>query len=823
MTYRHNEGKTSTTYNVLLLKMADIAAWQIDYLSPRSDCMAELPALQRGAVWKPEQIEVLWDSILQGFPVGAFLLAPVNDRLGKQEFTLQKTASVHLLQRTHMLLDGQQRANGIALGFLNPWHDTPPASDIRSVLWVDLAPPPQGRDVAYVFRTVTRAHPWGYSLANPDRPITQHQIRQSLHAFKAASAPQYNEAKPNQIPLYAVWPWDTVAPVPVSLLVQALYETGGVIAEAKGRAWQAMQQLPFIQTEANEQEGSSSKYAAHWAAQQDAVWQAFNEPASRLDEILALLCQRVSGYVIPANVVPSSVLENTINTTTDAGQQSAVETLFIRVNSAGTPLGGEELMYSLIKSSWKDAPKAITPLAHKLATPARTALLASRLVRARHQRAQRTQTPGESTAKLRLIPTPAVQDFRRLMLGLNNEHRTFAEDLKIYVIEQGLQVFEVAYSFLTQGEYGLSPVLASELAQKSPDIFFLFLCWLDRLMFDSHGMWYEKGDIKISENSKRRVLGFLTALSWFAKADSKPRAVDAIWHDLQTIDVEKLQDFFNRKHFLQTMAIDAKGRQHMIPLLKPNVLQEALEKRILGYRGCVDTISQPDSTIWKDWNWWQWLIDKKRPRDIDDALHSVFEQENLTADEIESDRIRDTWSQFIGALWDNKSVLLYVQRDWINRWFPDFDPSLPEFLEDKNRPWDYDHIHPQSFLQGPNGGTLRALPSIITDWHNSIGNLRAWPLEANRSDGDAPPSIKLKTVSSEEANYYISAENKCEASFITHEFYNRYWSKCTPVNGKRLNDDETFLERQALIKAIVWRFLAIYRQWYDDLKLSTLS
>ena len=37
-----------------------------------------IPALQRGLVWKPEQVEMLWDSILRGFPIGSFLLADIT-------------------------------------------------------------------------------------------------------------------------------------------------------------------------------------------------------------------------------------------------------------------------------------------------------------------------------------------------------------------------------------------------------------------------------------------------------------------------------------------------------------------------------------------------------------------------------------------------------------------------------------------------------------------------------------------------------------------------------------------------------------------------
>jgi len=78
--------------------LKNIANWQLD--SESSKVM--LPAFQRGYVWKPKQVETLWDSLLRGFPIGAFLVSEIE--ADKND-----------------LLDGQQRATAIAMGFYNPW------------------------------------------------------------------------------------------------------------------------------------------------------------------------------------------------------------------------------------------------------------------------------------------------------------------------------------------------------------------------------------------------------------------------------------------------------------------------------------------------------------------------------------------------------------------------------------------------------------------------------------------------------------------------------------------------------------------------------
>jgi len=70
------------------------------------DDIISLPTVQRGFVWKPYQIENLWDSLLRGYPIGAFVLSPKKDDPGQYE-----------------LLDGQQRASAICLGYYNPLKD----------------------------------------------------------------------------------------------------------------------------------------------------------------------------------------------------------------------------------------------------------------------------------------------------------------------------------------------------------------------------------------------------------------------------------------------------------------------------------------------------------------------------------------------------------------------------------------------------------------------------------------------------------------------------------------------------------------------------
>ena len=100
----------------------DIASWQLEHEKSN----VELPALQRGFVWKVNQIESLWDSLLRGFPIGSFLLSKSeDDKL--------------------FLLDGQQRATSIAIGHYDPWQM---ADSLNSKFW-SLKNIPIGDEIDY--------------------------------------------------------------------------------------------------------------------------------------------------------------------------------------------------------------------------------------------------------------------------------------------------------------------------------------------------------------------------------------------------------------------------------------------------------------------------------------------------------------------------------------------------------------------------------------------------------------------------------------------------------------------------------------------------
>ncbi len=133
-----------------------------------------LPAIQREFVWKPEQIERLFDSLMQGYPFGTFLFWKVEaETSGKFKFydfvlNYHQRDAAHCpeLGRLHnqtviAVLDGQQRLTALNIGLRgsmaikqpNKWWTNPDAFPVRT-LRLDLlaAPSPDEDGVRYRFR-----------------------------------------------------------------------------------------------------------------------------------------------------------------------------------------------------------------------------------------------------------------------------------------------------------------------------------------------------------------------------------------------------------------------------------------------------------------------------------------------------------------------------------------------------------------------------------------------------------------------------------------------------------------------------------------------
>ena len=130
-----------------------------------------LPAIQREFVWTPEQIQRLFDSLMQEYPFGTFLLWKVEAENSSQYTFYDFVRDYHERDNPHCpslppqsdrvtaVLDGQQRLTALNIGLCgsmavkqpNKWWNNPDAFPIRH-LYLDLLAPTRPDEVGNSYR-----------------------------------------------------------------------------------------------------------------------------------------------------------------------------------------------------------------------------------------------------------------------------------------------------------------------------------------------------------------------------------------------------------------------------------------------------------------------------------------------------------------------------------------------------------------------------------------------------------------------------------------------------------------------------------------------
>lgn len=127
----------------ITVKTALDRIWKHDYV---------LPAIQREFVWRPEQICRLFDSVMQGFPVGSFLFWKIEPKVSKDFRFFDFAREYHQRDNPHCpplgkppegtvvaVLDGQQRLTALNIGLRgslavkepNKWWNNPKAFPVK--------------------------------------------------------------------------------------------------------------------------------------------------------------------------------------------------------------------------------------------------------------------------------------------------------------------------------------------------------------------------------------------------------------------------------------------------------------------------------------------------------------------------------------------------------------------------------------------------------------------------------------------------------------------------------------------------------------------
>lgn len=385
--------------------LREIANWT------SNDSEVTIPALQRGLVWKPSQVELLWDSLLRGFPIGSFMLSDVVEENAHGKY---------------YLMDGQQRYNAISIGF-----NTVPKA--RAILWIDLDPPTVKNSTRiFWIKSTTIPHPWGFKNDDDCNRLNTEEKRRAIESFQLKGN-IYNK----EFSLKDTWPVEANCPIPLWCLLEA--------SQQADNAEEFLQKTKDLFFETDFSYKDRIKYS--------------EETCQYIKNILFPAFSALQNYRINCNHLPKEVMES--ETLTDATEQTTLEVLFTRLNTGGTTISRDDLNYSAIKAYWPSIKDINDSLAEKYMNPAKLVMLAFRLALT-----DKDDDSLKNELSIRQIRSYAKKELERQKIeNLYNSH-----NLKIILerIDQWLGVS-------IEGPLKTPAILRTIISRNSPDVYLLLM------------------------------------------------------------------------------------------------------------------------------------------------------------------------------------------------------------------------------------------------------------------------------------------------------------------------------------------------------------
>jgi hypothetical protein len=733
------------------LKLQDIAEWQF-----AEDSEVTLPKMQRGFVWHPEQIEALWDSLLRRYPIGSFLFSKTKEE-------------------KYLLMDGQQRATAIALGFFNPFADKMSPwsikenSDHLPVVWIDINPPQKKlpERSKFLIRVVTRSHPWGYSVNHEKLGINDR--KSALELFKLN--PKNKDMGYTQFANTTYYPFDAWYPVPLAFFINAIKD-GNVSKESVSQAVIEMceKKLPeYFHTQQNK-----------FKNREQFIKKLEDDFQEHLNNISQKVLSAIKSTTINYDTLDEAVLNEEDNVGAEQEYQgissdSEAEnpTLFVRINSGGTTLGGDDLIYSIYKATFPKSKELVEEIGMDYIPPTQIISIASRIAYSKGKYPRRMSVQVFQTN----IKKKMFQKNMNVLIGSPEDEGPLKKHFQSAVDLLSLKDVE---GF--NGEYSeMPPVLVKEFIKKSQDLFLFLIYWL-----------YKNDKKEITADSKRKIVARLLIFSWFTYDRSKKtieKTVKEIWKQGNNPDfwAQPINNLFESKEQLFAIPVSP-------DLLKKYYFSKTVENRFFD--------NKDD----------QWELIKCNEGE---AIRRFYEKEKVHMKPFSKkewqENAEDNFQHFVTNLTGGWSLILFAQKEYINEQFKDFNQL--DDLDDTNTPWDWDHIYPNSWVYNQ-----KKLPQIVRSWNECAGNYRVLALEQNRSENNnLSPADRLSNLPDNDPP--LTGEQIRELSFVNDKSKYaddwKYWKDITDM----LRGDWDKKDILKHYRAVVTRMLNIYKRWWDDLQI----
>lgn len=690
----------------------------------------DLPNVQRGFVWKPYQIEDLWDSLLRGYPIGCFVLSK-SEKGGNERY---------------QILDGQQRATAIALGFEEK---TFRRTNIK--LFIDLDYTKKERDIKeYMFRVITKSHCWGYQQKDNTSTLDTDKIRKALDAYQVDNHLEES--------LDVFFPYDSLLPVPFSILLHGT-SVAAVINDIK--AWQLFEKVKYhFRNQKVEQDAlfDASNFEEYLETR---VTLLFNKVQAMLQEYpnIPALYLNIDKFSENSEDDQSVVHSNQDHREDDNKASDAIENLFVRLNSHGTPLSGEELNYSILKAHIPSELQArLEQACEKFMRPSRFIALLFRIF---------SNEPGSKSAGNLSLKVKA-KVFQKAIGEDRSKFRAYLSAVLTDDIYAGKTLLEYLKLILAyhpkENPAGFPYIVYARIAESAPEIMFVLLYRVK-----------VKGDMfyPLSNELHRLMLGTISLLYWVGKGDrvrDHRKLLKNIWPSVSMVQSASL--FWSKATLNRARLNDV---MEAFPKLNGKAgLKSFFTKRLTGKR------SDRDPMIYRDGE-------------------EVFET-------------------FFRTILSKRDLVAFSQRQFLyDQFFID-----DYVLEDTDVPFDWDHISPLKAIGLRNVaiplervyytiGNLRAWPYSLNRMDQ--GNTPCSKFDPLKEENTEQllnyfgTKLKRKLSSKRELTSCLLQVSECEKG----------WSDCS---DEKLRHREQWLP---VYKLILSRNLRITENWFRELLIDRLQ
>ena len=502
--------------------LKEISTW------PNKD--VSIPGMQRSLVWKPAQVELLWDSILRGFPIGTFTLSESNPN---------DSSSLYYL------MDGQQRFNSIKLAFdldslkrKNKGNEND-KENARPILWIDIDPNiPSTSTRKFLVKVTTLAHPWGYNNDDSCTVVSAEIKRNILEKLNRNSIYQETLSPMDCYPVCAN------KPIPLAWFLTAPTESEDVFCNYLARKLQETD-LPF----------KKNNIALS------------SEDTIQLIKEYYPVFQRIKKYRVGISLITTKALDENIDNNDGQDHPEALETLFRRIGTGGTPISQEELDYSAIKAYWpKELKDENDAIASKYMNPERLIRLVFRLALT-------------EPSSIRFRNNLSIQEIRKIGIqgGKNENFQKILSWYEPFDNNSPLEkIMATVNDWLTFN--GCPKIIRTSIARNSPDVYLLLMFLASKL------------DNKLDERQKTLIQGTALYIHWFVKEKHRLEVVNMIFESWDTTSSEKWEN--------RIKAGVGKAILHgFFPILIAPESIEIMEKVNSSWR-----TSFPDEKWWQTWS-----------------------------------------------------------------------------------------------------------------------------------------------------------------------------------------------------------------------------